>query len=261
LDGLIILVYGGITYKVRVGDLIGAGSVSQFSAGATGLTPEEPETGAVELGGVLNAAHGGTGQGSYAPGDLLYASAADALQRLPAPTSNNPHYLHIDESGLPHWSEVAYGAFQNNNSVTLATANTPTLIPINYTDYARGMSYASGDGIYVSVAGLYNYQFSIQFANTDTQIHSAVVWLRKNGVDVPGTASKFDIIARHGGSDGYVIGACNFYVDLEVGSHVELWWACDSTSVYLEAYPVQTSPYPRPSIPSVVATLTYVSPY
>jgi hypothetical protein len=154
-----------------------------------------------------------------------------------------------------------YGAFQNNNNVVLAAANTATLVPVNSTDYANGVSYAAGDGIHVAVSGLYNYQFSIQFANTDTQIHSAVVWLRKNGVDIPGTASKFDVIAKHGSSDGYVIGSCNFYVDLLEGEYVELWWACDSTATYLEAYPAQTTPYVRPSIPSVVVTLTFVSSY
>lgn len=154
-----------------------------------------------------------------------------------------------------------YGAFQNNSNVVLAAANTPTLIPINSTDYANGMSFATGDGIHVTVSALYNYQFSIQFANTDTSIHSAVVWLRKNGVDVPGTASKFDVPSKHGSSDGYLIGACNFYIDLLAEDYVELWWACDSTTTYLEAYPAQTTPYAHPSIPSVVATLTFVSSY
>lgn len=154
-----------------------------------------------------------------------------------------------------------YGAFQNNSNVTLATANTATLVPINTTDYANGMSFASGDGIHVAVSGLYNYQFSIQFANPDTSTHTAEVWLRKNGVDVTGTGSKFDVPSKHGTSDGYLIGACNFYVDLAANDYVELWWAATSTQVYMEAYAAQTSPFARPSIPSVVATLTFVSSY
>lgn len=154
-----------------------------------------------------------------------------------------------------------YGAFQNDSDVTLAAADTATLVPINTTDYANGMSFASGDGIHVSVSGLYNYQFSIQFTNSDTSIHTADVWLRKNGVDVTGTASKFDIIAKHGGINGYVIGACNFYVDLAANDYVELWWAADSTQVFMESAAAQTSPFARPSIPSVVATLTFVSSY
>lgn len=38
-----------------------AGGVSTFSAGATGLTPTDPTSGAVVLGGILNPASGGTG--------------------------------------------------------------------------------------------------------------------------------------------------------------------------------------------------------
>lgn len=38
-----------------------AGGVISFSAGATGLTPSSPTTGAVTLGGILNGASGGTG--------------------------------------------------------------------------------------------------------------------------------------------------------------------------------------------------------
>lgn len=155
----------------------------------------------------------------------------------------------------------AYGAFQNNSNVVLAAANTATLVPITTTDYANGMTYATGDGIHVSVSGLYNYQFSIQFANPDTAIHTAEVWLRKGTTDIPGTASKFDIPAKHGTVDGYLIGSCNFYVDLLEGEYVELWWACTSTAAYMEAYPAQTTPFARPSIPSVVATLTFVSSY
>jgi len=88
---------------------------------------------------------------------------------------------------------------------------------------------------------------------------TAWVWLRIDGVDVPGTASKFDIIARHGGVDGYVIAACNFYVQLATGQHVDLYAAVNNASVYMEAYAAQTSPFAHPAIPSVVATLTFVS--
>jgi hypothetical protein len=57
--------------------------VSSFSGGSTGLTPASPTTGAVVLGGTLNAASGGTGQaGGYAVGDVLYASSATALSKL-----------------------------------------------------------------------------------------------------------------------------------------------------------------------------------
>ena len=152
-----------------------------------------------------------------------------------------------------------YGMFQNNVTVTLGAANTPTLVPMTTTDYANGMYAVIGDGIHVQQSGMYNYQFSIQFRNTDTQIHDAFVWLRKNGVDVPATMSAFSITSSHGGTPGYVIGAVNFYIDLNDGDYVELWWAANSTQVDMYSLPATTSPYNRPLSPAVVATLSFVS--
>ena len=154
-----------------------------------------------------------------------------------------------------------YGAFQNNADIVLAAANTAELMPIPVTDYANGMSYSSGAGVLVAVDGIYNVQFSVQFANTDTAIHPAVIWLRKNSTDVLGTASKFDVPSKHGASDGYLIGACNFYVDLAAGDTIALWWASASVATYLEAYPAQTTPYAHPTIPSAVITVTFVSSF
>ena len=163
------------------------------------------------------------------------------------------------------WLNFPYAAIQRTTDKTF-TANTATQITFNVNDYLNGCTNDGTDGIVVAQSGIYNYQFSIQFANTDSQIHTAYVWLRKNGVDVPGTGSKWDITARHGSSDGYVIAAANFFVDLQAGDTVEMWAAVSqayvpavSTGIYMEAYAAQTSPFAMPAIPSVVATLSFVS--
>lgn len=152
-----------------------------------------------------------------------------------------------------------YGAFQNNVTVTLGAIDTPTLVPFNTTDYANGMFMMPGDGIHVQQTGLYNYQFSVQFRNTDTQIHDAFIWLRKNGTDVAGTMSAFSVTNRHGGIDGYNIAAANFYIDLADGDYVEMWWAANSVQIEMYSLPAITSPYARPLSPAVVATLSFVS--
>lgn len=151
-----------------------------------------------------------------------------------------------------------YAAVQRTTN-KIFTANTATQITFDQNDFLNGCTNDGTDGIAVDYYGIYNYQFSVQWANTDTQIHAAWIWLRVNGVDVPGTGSRFDVPSKHGSSDGYLIAACNFYVELAPSDTVELWAAVDNAGVYAEAYPVQTSPFAMPSIPSVVATLTYVS--
>ena len=151
-----------------------------------------------------------------------------------------------------------YAAVQRTTPRNFA-ANTATLVTFDQSDFLNDCTNNTSNGIHVNVAGIYNYQFSVQWANPDTQIHNTYIWLRVNGVDVAGTASKFDVPAKHGTSDGYLISAANFYVQLQAGDYVELWAAADSTSPYMEAYAAQTSPFAMPSIPSVVATLSFVS--
>lgn len=151
-----------------------------------------------------------------------------------------------------------YAAAQRTTDKTF-TANTATLVTLDLNDYLNDCVNTGTDGFVVKTAGIYNYQFSVQWANTDTQIRTGYVWLRINGVDVPGTASKFDVPSTHGGVHGYLLAAANFYVQLNAGDHVDLYAAVNNAALYMEAYPVQTTPFPMPSIPSVVATLTFVS--
>lgn len=154
--------------------------------------------------------------------------------------------------------DFPYAAIQRTTDKTF-TANTATQITFDQNDFLNGCTNDGTDGIHVEQTGVYNYQFSIQFANTATSIHEAWVWLRVNGVDVPGTGSRFSVPNKHGSVDGYLIAACNFYVQLNTDDTVEMWAAVDNVAVYMEAYSVQTSPFAMPSIPSVVATLSFVS--
>lgn len=150
---------------------------------------------------------------------------------------------------------TGYGSFQNTADQTFATANTATKIVVNTTDFIKGMT-RSGSTITDITPGIYNVQFSLQVANTDSSIHEIEIWLRKNGSDVAGTATKFSISSRHGSVDGYVVPVANFFVELATTDTLELWGAVSNTSLYIEAYPVQTTPFARPSIPSTVLTLT-----
>lgn len=156
-------------------------------------------------------------------------------------------------------------AVQRTTNYTYAANNTAYQVTFDTVDYTNATTLNTSDGIEVDYSGIYNYQFSVQFANTDSQIHTAYIWLRKNGVDLTGTASKFDVPNKHGTSDGYLIATCNFYVELEAGDTIEMWSAVSqresagTDGIYMEAYATQTSPFAMPSIPSVVATLTFVS--
>ena len=156
--------------------------------------------------------------------------------------------------------QFPYAAIQRTTDKTF-TANTATLITFDQNDYLNGCTNDGTDGIVVEYSGLYNYQFSVQWKNTDSQEHDAWIWLRKNTTNVAGTASQFTVPSKHGSTDGHLIAAANFYVDLVAGDYVSMYAAVSNITVSSEAYAAQTVPFVMPAIPSVVATLTFVSSY
>jgi hypothetical protein len=107
-------------------------------------------------------------------------------------------------------------------------------------------------------AGVYNVQFSVQFVNTDAQIHDTDIWMRKNGTNVADTNSQFSIPNSHGGTDGHLIGALNLFIDLAANEYIELMWATTNTAATIQYVAAQTGPV-RPAAPSVIVTVSLAS--
>ncbi len=151
-----------------------------------------------------------------------------------------------------------YGAFQDTTDQSIATVTATANVTLNTTDYALGTSVVDGYKIKVDYSGLYNLQFSLQFANDDVQIQDVDVWIRKNGSDVAGSNSKFSVPNSHGGTDGHLIASLNYYIELAKNDYVHLAWATTSTNVTIEQLPAQTTPT-RPATPSAIVTIQYLS--
>ena len=152
-----------------------------------------------------------------------------------------------------------YGAFSSDQDQT-TTANTATLMTLNTTDFSNQVSISSSK-ITVVNAGIYNLQFSTQFQNTDNQIQDISIWLRQNGVDIPGSTGFVSIPARKSaaaGEEAHEIIGWNYYVEMQANDYIEIWWSTTLASVTIQYYPTSTGPV-RPSTQSVVATLSFVS--
>jgi len=154
-----------------------------------------------------------------------------------------------------------YGAFSDFTDQS-ALANTATVMTFDTTDFANGVSVVSGTKLTVEHEGIYNLQWSAQFNNSDVQLHDVSVWLRQDGagpgVDIPGSTGLLSIPNSHGGVDGHIIAGWNYYVSMQAGEFVEIWWSTNNTAVTIQHIPAQTGPV-RPSTASVVATLSFVS--
>jgi hypothetical protein len=152
-----------------------------------------------------------------------------------------------------------YGTFEERADITFATANTPQVLDLSESEYTVGMSLAS-NRITVSYAGVYDLDVSALFVNTASQIHEAYIWVRINGTDVPHSATKFSVIERHGGVDGYMPIAINHPLELDANDYVEVVASVDNTGIYLKNYAAQTTPFVRPAIPALMVNLQMIDP-
>jgi hypothetical protein len=143
-----------------------------------------------------------------------------------------------------------YGTFYDTTTQTAAVANTAYPITFNTTDLSRGVYRGSPTSrIVVDREGVYDFQFSAQLDNTSGSNHLIFIWCRKNGVDVAQSASQVALK----GTDGELVAAWNFVLQMKALDYFELVWSVNNTAVQILA---QAAAAPVPAIPSVLLTVT-----
>jgi hypothetical protein len=146
-----------------------------------------------------------------------------------------------------------YGSFSDTTTQVAASIDVAYGMVFNTTDSSNGVSVGSPTSrLVVANQGVYNVQFSAQLDKTSGGAGNIYIWLRKNGTNVPNTATTIAIQ----GTAARTVAAWNFIIQLEPTHYVELMWATDDTSVRILAASA-TSVWP--AIPSVIATLTQVN--
>jgi len=152
---------------------------------------------------------------------------------------------------------VPYGAFSSNLTQT-TTANTATLMTMNTTDFSSNVTLNSSN-ITVEYAGIYNLQFSAQLENADNAPEDVFIWLKQNGVDIPGSAGKVGMPARKAvNNPSHDIKGWNYFLSMNAGDNVAIYWSPTQSNVTIPFYAASGSPT-KPSTQSVVTTLTFVS--
>lgn len=151
-----------------------------------------------------------------------------------------------------------FGSFSSDSDQTAASTTVAYAITYDVTDISDSVYLSNNSRLNTTYPGIYNLQFSIQFNNSDTQIHDVDVWAAINGTNVSNSNSRFSIPNRHGGVDGRLIAALNLFLTMQAGDYVELYWNTSNIAVSVEHFAAGSSPT-RPATPSVIATMAFVS--
>ena len=151
-----------------------------------------------------------------------------------------------------------WGSFYDTTTQTVTSTTEAYVIGLNSSDPDNdGVVVTEGSKIYPTTPGVYNISFSVQVSNSDTQINDASFWYRKNGTDLPYSASILSIPNKHGGVNGRII----FYVDivlkLQPTDYIQLAWSATNTALSLETIPAGTIA-PSPVSPSVICSVVQI---
>ena len=148
-----------------------------------------------------------------------------------------------------------YGSFFSTQTQT-PTINTITAITYNNTDTSStsGISIVDTSKIKVDTDGVYNLQFSAQLNRLSGGVsRQVVIWLRKNGTDVPSTATHVTMQANA----DFLVASWNFYLQLNANEYAQLMmWQNDAIELI---YEVANTSVPYPIVPSVILTIEKIN--
>jgi hypothetical protein len=213
----------------------------------------DPRATAEVVNGIMNGKTNNTGSVTLATGGALTTTITD--ERI----GYDSKIILIPASTAAYADSTPYGSFQDTTTQTISSVTTAYPMTFNTVDYSNGVSVVSNSRITVKNYGIYNIQFSGQFANSDTSIHDIDIWIAKNGTVYPLSKGQVSVPNSHGGIDGHVLPAWNYFIELNANDYIELMWQASSTQVSMQAIPVGTSPT-RPAAASIIATVQYVAP-
>ena len=150
------------------------------------------------------------------------------------------------------------GSFYDTTTQNAAVANTAYKVTLNSTDSAisNGVSIVSNSRITVVYPGVYNIQFSAQFTRSNSGTDVVSVWFAKNGVNIDNSCT--DIVLTGGVAASATVASWNYFISLNAGDYFEIVWSTPDTHVSITYGGTRTSPV-RPAVPSVIATVSFVS--
>jgi hypothetical protein len=201
--------------------------------------------------GIMDGKTNNTGTLTLATGGALTTTLTD---RRIGPDSV---IVFVPASAAANADYAPYGAFQSLVDQTAASANTAYAMTMDTTDFSNGITLSNSSRMNVKNTGIYNFQWSGQFENTDSQDHDVRVWIKVNGTNLTGSTGFFSIPSKHGSVNGHGLVGWNYYLSLNANDYIELWWETDNTAVSIQAY---ASGANYPSTASLITTMNYISP-
>lgn len=144
-----------------------------------------------------------------------------------------------------------YGQFSDSTDQPLP-AGAIRVVVFDTTETANGVTLVSGTQLRVDEPGVYAFNISPQLYHPGGTAQTIHFWLRKNGLDIPRSASSLEM----GNNDNRTLPFFEAIIPMNAGDFIEwAFYAVPGTNISLEAFPAQTTPPVFPSNPSIIANV------
>ena len=149
----------------------------------------------------------------------------------------------------------AIGQFESHVDQTATSANVAyTANMNNAASFNTGITVDSSTNVTVAAAGVYSINASIQFANSDSSDHDVTFWFRKNGTNIPNSASKLTVPKAADG--GQALAQVTIFESLAISNYVQLIWAVENIAVTMD-YSAASGVIPE--IPSLIFNMQRIA--
>jgi hypothetical protein len=150
-----------------------------------------------------------------------------------------------------------HGSWTSNVNQVVSGSNIPTLVTVDSPDIEVGVTVVDNSKFTVSQDGTYLFGISFQLdKNTLVPANSTVYfWARVDGVNLPGSAGELIMLNNNNESFPFI----PYAIPLTSGQYVEFVFASSDSTVYLKFVESITSPYERPTTPSVIIICNLIS--
>lgn len=143
-----------------------------------------------------------------------------------------------------------YGSFYDTLPQVNSVGNV-NYLQLNTTSSNNHVSIQNNSEIVIDFAGVYNIQFSTQFGKTGGGTADVFIWLEKNNVAVPNSATAITMT----GNNAKYVAAWNFVEEVNNNNTIKIaWYSTDSgINIITPAHPLGT-----PNVPSNIVTVCQV---
>ena len=166
-------------------------------------------------------------------------------------TTNESEFVTINSGNIVGIVTGYYGNFFDTTTQTIVGVSTHQPVTLNTTDLSNQVSIANSSHIVIANSGVYNIQFSLQIDKTQGSGAHIYIWLRKNGLDVPNSATELAVQ----GTSSEIVAAWNFVVQSEANDYYELMISATDIHIRLKA---ASASGVVPAIPSVIVSVVSV---